>query len=81
MKIIVYTTETCPKCPKVKELCREIAQEHNLEYLEKDIADNLIEALQNQVATAPSVMIDGEVICRSRIPSKEELVTEVAKRK
>lgn len=80
MKITVYTGTNCPKCPPAKEVCRQVAGEMNLEFEELDIKENMIEALQNQIASTPSIMLDDEVVFRSEPPTKELLLDEIRRR-
>ena len=81
MKIEVFYTKNCPKCPAAKALCAELAKEFGLEYVERDLEENLIEALQNGIAAAPTVVLDGKIISRGAVPTKEKLVEEINKLK
>ena len=80
MKLSVYTGPSCPKCPPAKELCKAVAEEMGLDYEEVNIEENMIEALQMQIASTPSIVIDEDVVFRSNIPEKEELIAEIKKR-
>ena len=80
MKLTVYTGVNCPKCPPAKELCKEVAAEMNIDFVEMNIQENMIEALQNQIASTPSIMINDEVIFRSEPPTKDLLLEEIRKR-
>lgn len=80
MKIQVYYGKKCPKCPAAKKVCQEVAKEKGLKYEEIDIEEHMIEALQKQIASTPSIVLDDEVIFRGEIPTKEELLKEVNKR-
>ncbi|MBW3003179.1 thioredoxin family protein [Candidatus Woesearchaeota archaeon] len=77
MKLVVFTGKTCPKCPAAKELCEEVAKERGYEYEEKDIEDNMFEALQLQIASTPTIVLDEEVLFRSDPPTKEELLDAI----
>ncbi|MFH0977922.1 MAG: thioredoxin family protein [Candidatus Woesearchaeota archaeon] len=80
MKLIVYYGKSCPKCPAAKKVAKEAAAEKKLEYEERDIEQNMIEALQLQIASTPSIVLDNEVLFRSEAPSKQELLAEIEKR-
>jgi glutaredoxin len=80
MKLIVYYGKNCPKCPMAKKIAKEVAGLKKLEYSEKDIEENMIEALQLQIASTPSIVLEDEVIFRSEAPTKEELIKEIEKR-
>jgi glutaredoxin len=80
MKIQVYYGKNCSKCPAAKKVCQQVAKEKKLQYEEVDIEEHMIEALQMQIASTPSIVLDDEVLFRGEIPTKEELVKEVEKR-
>lgn len=80
MKLVVYHGKNCPKCPAARKVAKEAAAEKGLEYEEKDIEENMIEALQLQIASTPSIVLDDEVLFRSSAPKKEELLQEIEKR-
>jgi len=80
MKIQVYYGKKCPKCPAAKKVCQEVAKEKGLEYEEVNIEEHMIDALQRQIASTPSIVLDDDVIFRGKIPTKDELLKEVAKR-
>jgi glutaredoxin len=77
MKLTVFTGKRCPKCPAAKELCQEVAEQKGLEYEEFDVEDNMFEALQNQVASTPSILVDGNLLFRDAAPSKDELINAI----
>lgn len=80
MKLQVYYGKQCPKCPAAKKVCKEVAKEKGIEYEEVNIEEHMIEALQKQIASTPSIVLDGEVISRGEIPTKEQLEKEVDKK-
>ena len=46
----------------------------------KDIEDNMIEALQLQIASTPSIVLDEEVLFRSNAPTREDLLKAIEAR-
>ena len=80
MKLTVYSGKSCPKCPAAKKVCQQVAKEKNIDFEERDIEEHMIEALQLQIASTPSIVFDGEVLFRSAAPSKEELMKEIEAR-
>ena len=80
MKLTVYYGKNCPNCPSAKKVAGAVAKENGCEYEEKDIEESMIEALQLQIASTPSIVLDDEVLFRSTIPSREELLEEIKKR-
>ncbi len=77
MKLIVFTKKDCPNCPLAKKIAKEIAEELNLEFEEIDIEEDLITALQYNVASTPSIALEDEVLFRGEVPTKEELKTKI----
>jgi len=79
MRLIVFTKKDCPQCPKAKEVAKKVAEELGLELEEIDIEEDLITALQYNVASTPSIAFGDEVLFRGEVPSKEDLKREVLK--
>ena len=77
MKLTVFTGKNCPKCPAAKEIAEEVAKEKGFEYEEKDIEENVFEALQLQIASTPTIVFEDEVIFSSDPPSKDELLKAI----
>ncbi|RLI85669.1 MAG: thioredoxin family protein [Archaeoglobales archaeon] len=73
MKLIVFTKRDCPNCPNAKKIAMEVAEELNLEFEEVDIEEDLITALQFNVASTPSIALNDEVLFRGEVPTKDEL--------
>ena len=75
-KITVFTATNCPKCPAAKKVCEEVAKQTGAEFKVMNIEeeDNMIVALQNQIASTPSIMVNGTVEFRGEVPSKAELI-------
>ncbi len=115
MRLVLYTSISCPKCPLarkiVREVCKEIGWVEGKDFVEKlvdgkDLAagpivleggkfhivrypeqilpettpaivgcdDYSLEALTYQVASTPSIIIDGVPRFISKVPTKEELL-------
>ncbi|MBU3957507.1 MAG: thioredoxin family protein [Nanoarchaeota archaeon] len=74
MKITLFTSKTCVKCPAAKALVEEVAKETGAEVEYVDIERELFRALENQIASAPAIMVGNEVISKGVVPSKEELL-------
>jgi small redox-active disulfide protein 1 len=85
MKLILFTAKNCPKCPLVKKVVEEVATELGMEQgkdyqlLTIDEGDNLITALQYQIASTPSIVINGEAAFVGEVPKKEELIERLKK--
>ncbi len=82
MELKVFTLPTCKNCPAAKRISQEVAQKYGLKYIEVDIStpNGQLNGLMYQVMSTPSIAIDDEVIARGKLPSRDELETEVRKR-
>lgn len=76
-KITLFTGKTCPKCPAAKAVVQEVATESGCAFEILDIEENMILALQNQIASVPSIIVNDKVFSRSIVPSKDELIKAV----
>lgn len=74
MKITLFTSKTCVKCPAAKALVEEVAKETGAEVEQIDIEKEFFRALENQIASVPAIMVGDEVISRGVVPTKEELL-------
>ncbi len=78
MKLIVFTKKDCPNCPMAKKLVSEVSGELGIEFEEVDVEKDLIKALQVGVASTPSIAVEindkYEILFRSEVPTKEELI-------
>jgi glutaredoxin len=82
LELKVYTVPTCSTCPLAKRIVFEVAQRYGIAYREIDMAtkEGLDEGLAHQIMSTPSIAINGEVIVRGHLISKERLEEEVKKR-
>ncbi len=75
MKITLFTSKTCVKCPAAKALVEEVAKETGAEIEYVDIEKDLFLALEHQIASVPAIMVGDEVVSKGIVPSKEELLS------
>ncbi|MBL7141775.1 glutathione S-transferase N-terminal domain-containing protein [Patescibacteria group bacterium] len=72
MKIIVYTTLTCPYCNHVKDFLKE----HNIQFKEVDLTQNqeMIDELIKKTGqmAVPMTEIDGEIIVGFDVPKLKQ---------
>jgi len=82
MELKVFTLPTCPSCPMAKMIASEVAQKFGVTFREVNMAteEGLNEGLTYEIRSAPSIVIDQDVIVRGRLISKEKLEEEVKKR-
>lgn len=83
MKIVVFTSKSCPKCPAAKAVAEEVATESGCGIEIVDIEKELFRALQNQIASVPSVLIESdsntELFCVGEVPDKAALRNAIEK--
>ncbi len=75
MKVVIYTTKTCPWCKKTKEFLNQ----HNIEYKEIDVGEDK-KAAEEMVKKSghmgtPVIDVDGKII----VGFNEEKLKEVLK--
>jgi len=82
MELKVFTLPTCASCPVAKVIVSEVAQKFGVAFREVSMAseEGLNEGLAYDIRSAPSIVIDKEVVVRGRLISKEKLEEEVKKR-
>ncbi len=84
MKLRLFTLPTCPRCPEAKRLVEEVGrarQDVTVEVLDMSYPENLTTALMLQVASAPSICLDEDVVAVGDIPSLDELNILIDERK
>jgi predicted thioredoxin/glutaredoxin len=69
-------------CSTAKVIVSEVARKFGVAFREVNMAteEGLKEGLAHDVVSTPSVAIDGEVLVRGKLVSKEKLEEEVQKR-
>jgi small redox-active disulfide protein 2 len=67
----------CANCKKVEQLVSTVVSELEVEADLEKVTD-LMEIMEYPILTTPGLVINDEVVCSGRIPSKEEVTTWVA---
>ena len=82
MELKVFTLPSCSSCPLAKAIASEVATKLNITYKEVNMAtpEGLDEGKTYDILSAPSIAVDGEVIIRGGLISKQRLEDEVLKR-
>lgn len=62
----------CAKCKKLEEATKEVVAENNLNASIEKIED-IVEIMKYNVMTTPALVVDGEVVIKGKLPTKEEL--------
>ncbi len=75
----VFTLPKCPNCPAAKKVAKTIAEKLGIDYQEVDMANEngRLEGLMLQIASTPTIVLDDEVLFRSKVPTEEELEKEI----
>lgn len=64
----------CKKCAQVKEMVDQVIKEQGVDAFTTKVED-VKEIMKMGVMTTPAVVINGEVKCSGKIPSKEEIIS------
>jgi len=72
MKIEVLGTG-CPKCKKTYEIAREAVKEAGRSDVEVVKVEDINEITSRGVMITPAVMVDGEVKCAGKLPTREDV--------
>ena len=73
MKIKVLGTG-CPNCQKVEQVTREVMQELEVDSRVEKVTD-FVDIMEYPILATPALVINEEVVCSGRIPSKDEVRT------
>lgn len=64
----------CKKCAQVKEMVDQVIKEQGIDAFTTKVED-VQEIIKMGVMMTPAVVINGEVKCSGKIPSKEEILS------
>ena len=62
----------CAKCKSLEKAVREVVEQNNLVATVTKVED-IVEIMKYNVITTPALVMDGQVIVKGRVPSKNEL--------
>ncbi|OYT12168.1 MAG: thioredoxin family protein [Bacteroidetes bacterium 4572_112] len=62
----------CPKCMQTTSIITEVVAENDFDASIEKVED-IMEIMKYNVMSTPAVVVDGEVVIKGRIPSKQEL--------
>lgn len=71
MKIQILGTG-CPKCMSLEKVTREVVAQSGIEATVTKIED-IVEIMKFNIMTTPALVVDGKVVVKGRVPSKEEI--------
>ncbi len=69
----------CTKCDKVYDMLEEIKVEEKLD-LQVDKVEDLKSIVAYGVMSTPTLVINGEVLFKGKVPSKKKLLAEIKNR-
>lgn len=81
LKLRLFTLPNCAKCSQAKKMVERLAKERadiRVDVMDMSDTENYITALQLQIASAPSFVLDDTPICVGELPSYEELKRKIA---
>jgi len=62
----------CAKCHQLEKTTREVVQELGIKVTVEEVKD-LKKILEYPILTTPGLVVNGEVLCSGRVPSKAEI--------
>jgi len=80
LKLRLFTLPNCAKCSQAKKMVERLAKERadvKVDIVDMSDAENYITALQLQIASAPSFVIDDNPVCVGDLPSYEDLKRKI----
>lgn len=63
----------CAKCKSLTKLTEEVVVENNINATVEKVED-IMKIMEYNVMTTPALVMNGKVLIKGRIPSKEELL-------
>tara|TARA_R110002050_G_scaffold4573_1_gene22080 strand:+ start:60884 stop:61183 length:300 start_codon:yes stop_codon:yes gene_type:complete len=72
-KIIKVLGTGCPKCKTLTSIVETVVKEHKINATVEKVED-IMEIMTFNVMTTPALVVDGVVIIKGRIPSKQEVL-------
>ena len=62
----------CAKCHQLEKTTREVVQELGIDVSIEEVKD-IKKILQYPILTTPGLVVNGELVCSGRVPSKAEV--------
>jgi len=62
----------CPKCKSLEKATREVVDQNGINATITKVED-IVEIMKFNVMTTPALVVNGKVVVKGRVPSKEEL--------
>lgn len=62
----------CAKCKTLEQLTRDVVSKNGIDAIITKV-DDIMEIMKYNIMTTPTLVIDGKVVVKGRIPSAEEI--------
>lgn len=62
----------CPKCKALEKVTRDVVAENGIDATVSKV-EEIIDIMKYGVMTTPALVVDGKVVIKGRVPSKEEV--------
>lgn len=62
----------CPKCKALEQVTRDVVAENGMEANVTKVED-IMDIMKYGVMTTPALVVDGKVVMKGHVPSKEEM--------
>ena len=62
----------CPKCKALEKVTRDVVAENGIEANVSKVED-IMDIMKYGVMTTPALVVDGKVVMKGHVPSKEEV--------
>lgn len=63
----------CPKCQNLTSVVKEVVDENKIDASIEKVED-IVDIMKFNVMATPALVIDGNVVIKGRVPSKEEVL-------
>ena len=71
-KVVKVLGTGCPKCKITTAIVTEVVNDNKIDATVEKVED-IMEIMEYNVMTTPAVVIDGVVVIKGRVPSKDEV--------
>lgn len=72
MKVIKILGTGCPSCVSTEKVVTEVVNELNIDAKIEKVTE-IMDIMQYDVMSTPAVVVDGKVVLKGKVPSKDEV--------
>lgn len=77
MKVIKILGTGCPSCVSTEKVVTEVVNELNISAKIEKVTE-IMDIMQYDVMSTPAVVVDGKVVLKGKVPSKDEVKAVLA---